>query len=387
MRKVALIYPRGTCRSPAFYFRGGDGLYEPEILRSSYKQAMEEYNKTKKAHAEAKKEYKQTQAELEDLDECILKMAANMGSDSSETTKHSELRSKIQQLKMDIEDVEKQIAEVNKQCLPFEFTGLVNEHAQFTPTLKELRDDAEGGQDESERMKKEIGELLLSEVFSESVESLIEKQVALDVKAQIRKALNESQNRINQQKSSDTGIICQIDDADLMAKLDHFRDLSLDNLECKMQRDLAETHHNIFIKMEIDRLNEMNEFLDLMKMHDDCIDTDEVYEHCMAEDEEEEEEEEKTQQEEQQNSQQEQQKEKSLDNNNKNSDQKDSEYSYYSDTSEDPQNQGQKQQKPQQQTSQSSDQNKQETQSYTSEYYSEYSENENNNQPKQSQQK
>lgn len=319
MRKVALIYPRGTCRSPAFYFRGGDGLNEPEIIRSQYKQAMEEYNKAKKLHSEAKREHDQTQAELEDLDECILKMAANMGANSSETAKHSELRAKIQQLKMDIEDVEKEIQEISQPILPFEYTGLINEHAQYTPTLKELRDDTDSGEDESLRMKKEIGNILISELFSESVESLIEKQVAVDVKSQIRRALSESQNRINQQKSSDTGIICQIDDDDMMYKLEHFRDIALDNLECRMQRDLAETHHNIFISMEIDRLKEMNEFLDLMKMHDDCIDTDEVYEHCMHQDEEEEEEEEEKHEEVQ---------EKSLEVQNNNADQSDESESY-----------------------------------------------------------
>ena len=275
-RKVALIFPKGTCKIPPFYLRGGDGLSEPENLRSQYKAALEEYNRTKKQLAQAQKEYQQTSAELEDLDECILKIASNMGQESAETTENSKLRAQIQQLKMDIEDVENQINETNQQILPFEFTGLVNERAQFTPILRDLHETI--AVDRSQDIKREIGEILISEKFSESVESLIEKHVAVEVKNQMRSAVNASQNRINAQPSADTGIINEIDDQDIMDKINYLREISLDALESQVQLDLAETHHRIFLKMEIDRLEEMNEYLTLMQK--ETVDTQEVYDKC-----------------------------------------------------------------------------------------------------------
>lgn len=293
MRRIrSLLYPRGTYRAPSLFFRGGDGICEPEIMRKKYLEAMFEYNRVKKDYDEAKKEFDQAQAELADLDECILKIAQNMGGDSRDTTEFANLQAKIQQLHMDIEDIEKEIEEVSEPLLPYQNIGLVNEHAQFKPAMKDMHDSLDADEDNTLKMKKEIGTMLLSEDFSNSVESLIEKHVAQDVKYQIRKALNQSQNRINQSKSSDTGKINQCDDDDLMAKLDHYISVCLDNLEFKLQKNLAKTHHKVFIKMEIDRLNEMNEFLDLMQMHDSCADTDEIYEHCMAEEEDNDEEEE-----------------------------------------------------------------------------------------------
>ncbi|HPY41680.1 MAG TPA: hypothetical protein PLM98_14245, partial [Thiolinea sp.] len=87
----------------------------------------------------AQAKYNQANAELEDIDGCILKIATNMGHDSAETTESSNLRARIQQLHDEIDGVDKKISETNRQCLPFEFTGLVNERAQFTPAISNWR--------------------------------------------------------------------------------------------------------------------------------------------------------------------------------------------------------------------------------------------------------
>lgn len=284
MKKVALIYPRGTYKSTPFYFRGGDGLHENEQLQDDLKRAQENYKKARKALSEARQEYESSQLILDDLDSCACKVASNIGSGSTETTANSMLKLRIKQLQAEIEEVEKEIEEARQPITSFEYISLQNEYAQFGPDLEELRHQGEFNKDNSIEMKKKIGEILLSPKFSESVEALVENQVASDCRNRLRSLLSNKTNDIYQQKSSDSGKINHINDSELMEIFDIQREADQDLLESELRLNLARMHRYLLVKMEVDRISEMNEFLTLMQK-DTIVDPQSVFDACMEEEE------------------------------------------------------------------------------------------------------
>jgi len=268
-KKVSLVYPKGTFQVVPFYFRGDDTYKEHEYLAEQMNSSFDKYKNSLSEYEAAMKEFKDVSAEAEEADEYVLKLSSNISSEHVTINEGHALRQKIYDLSSKIEETDIKISKIHEMTSPNRLSCLMNEYSGYSPEIENLKIPTKGESIYAKSMKKEIGSVLLSNEFTDSIGMLTEHQVALRCKNLLRMSLDEKLRQINEEQSTYTHILpaaASSTDPQVIELLEELAELKLSLLESDLQVRLATIHRESLIKYQMDRLSEANEFLTLMSV-------------------------------------------------------------------------------------------------------------------------
>ena len=163
---TALIYPRGTYKTQAFYFRGDDVHKEPEFLDNELRSAKIEYEQLKAELEEEKKEYEKVSTELANREGYTVNLATALGDESHQTEENAKLRQEILDLTQRIEDVDAAISEAKSQQHPGLLGQLQKERAFYNAEIEDLRIGIFTGIDNIRAEKEEIAQIVTSDAYT-----------------------------------------------------------------------------------------------------------------------------------------------------------------------------------------------------------------------------
>ena len=205
MRKVSLIYPRGTYRIPPVYFRGGDTYKEPEYIDDEAKKAISQFRLTKQELIKARTEYSAAENEGCFAEEYTMQMAENLGENSKATTENNDLRQRINKATVEMEKLDREIQQIKARICPSELSPLVNEQASFIPDLESLNHQIQRSQTKILNNKRRIAQTLISSQYSYACDSFTEYEVAEKTRNQLRSTMTNKFSTMGMQKSKSIG--------------------------------------------------------------------------------------------------------------------------------------------------------------------------------------
>jgi chromosome segregation ATPase len=129
--RTALLFPRGTCKTPAFFWRGGDEFKEREHLQDELTVAKRDLTRVKQQLEKARKEFEQVQQLLNDRDGQASTLADSLTRGQSSTAEHSLLRRRVAELTIEIENIQNRISEARQHSQPRAIGRLEQERADL----------------------------------------------------------------------------------------------------------------------------------------------------------------------------------------------------------------------------------------------------------------
>ena len=264
MRKIALIYPRGTYKIPPTYFRGGDIYKESEFIDGEAKKAISQFKLTKQRLIKARTEYSAAENEGCFAEEYTIQMAENLGENSKETTINNDLRQRINTATVEMDRLDKEIQEIKMKICPSELSPLVNEQASFIPDLESLNHQIERSRNKIIESKRRIARILTSPQYSYACDSYTEYLVAEKARSQLRSAMTNKFSSMGTQKSKSIGKRSTLanealhnEGASITPLLDELVDTHLKLTETQLRLNLAKTHEQYLTNSLLKQLEDM----------------------------------------------------------------------------------------------------------------------------------
>ena len=264
MRKISLIYPRGTYRIPPTYFRGGDIYKESEFIDGEAKKAISQFKLTKQRLIKARTEYSAAENEGCFAEEYTIQMAENLGENSKETTINNDLRQRINTATVEMEKLDKEIQEIKAKICPSELSPLVNEQASFIPDLESLNHQIQRSRSKIIESKRRIARILISPQYSYACDSYTEYEVAEKTRSQLRSTMTNKFSSMGMQKSKSIGKRSTLanealhnEGASITPLLDELVDTHLKLTETQLRLSLAKTHEQMLTNSLLKQLEDM----------------------------------------------------------------------------------------------------------------------------------
>ena len=187
---VVHIYPRGTYRAPAFYFRGAEPLMEPEHLAKQLSVARSEYRRSKRELEKEQAEYEQVTAELSKKETYTVALASALGDESGATGENARLRREIEEVTAKIDEVEHSINYFKQQQNQAFIAGLHKERACYQTELENLKVDVMRGIEEIQTGKVGLGQTVCCEEFGDALQRGAESTAVRQLQGYLRGKMN-----------------------------------------------------------------------------------------------------------------------------------------------------------------------------------------------------
>ena len=188
---IVHIYPKGTYRTPAFYFRGSEPLMEPEYLAKQLSIARADYRRSKRELDKEKAEYEQISEELSKKDTYTCALASALGEESCATEENARLRQEIDEITAKIEGVERSIEYFKQQQNPAFISGLHKERACYQTEIENLKFDVRRGIEEIQNGKAGLGQTVCSDEFGDALQKGAESTAVRQLHNYLRGRLNQ----------------------------------------------------------------------------------------------------------------------------------------------------------------------------------------------------
>lgn len=189
-RPVTHLFPRGTCKSTPFYFRGKDPLTEPEYLTKELSIVKEEYRRAKKELQDERAKFDKANSALTQRDGYTVALASALGENSYNTEYNAYLRNKLADLTTKIEGTERNIKFYRDQQDVSLVSGLLREKAYYHAEIEDLRLEILQGIENIKNGKAKLGMIVSSREYS-SAESVQAEY------ASVRSLHNHLRNEMN----------------------------------------------------------------------------------------------------------------------------------------------------------------------------------------------
>lgn len=281
---VTLMYPKGTYRKKIFYPRGDDIYQEPEWMEKEKRNLKAKYNVVLKECLDMKKEYQAIESQLQEVDKCTLQIAERLGEESNSTTESAELRHQIRDLTKKVDDMHNEIETIRAKTNPTSISYLLKELALFMPEFEANDVDKNIALENIDNFEHAICELTATDEYQRSIWADGEYKISIQCRNNLKKHLQSTQKSINEAPSgpnseliSSFNAITQ-QNSDMLALSEKLIDLKLNRDEILLQKELAETHKRSMIKIAVEEIAELNDFLVILG--EEPVDLDEVKMNC-----------------------------------------------------------------------------------------------------------
>ncbi|OHT16452.1 hypothetical protein TRFO_02716 [Tritrichomonas foetus] len=189
-RPVVHIYPRGTYKAPAFYFRGAEPLTEPEYLVKQLSVSREVHKNSRRELEKAKAEFSQLSQSLSQKDGYTVALASALGEESYSTEENARLRHELADLTTRIEAVERSIKYYKEQQGTALVAGLVREKAYYHAEIENLRLEIFEGIDNIRNGKAKLGNIVSSEKYAHILHTIAEHSAVQHLYHKLRSDMN-----------------------------------------------------------------------------------------------------------------------------------------------------------------------------------------------------
>lgn len=190
-RPVVHIYPKGTYKTPPFYFRGSEPLTEPEYLTKQLSIYRENYRKSKKELDAARAEFNQISANLSQKDGYTVALASALGKESNTTEENAKLRYKLADLTTKIESVERNIKYYKGQQSNFLVSGLIREKAYYHAEIENRRLEIYEGIENIRNSKAALGQIVSSERYSQVLHTMAQHSAVRQLHHKLKSDVNQ----------------------------------------------------------------------------------------------------------------------------------------------------------------------------------------------------
>jgi hypothetical protein len=283
-RAVNLAYPKGTCKVVPFYFRGDDPFQEQEFLLSELEATRKDIAIKAANLARQRQEYDDISEKLRFCGGFAVKIASELGGDSTITTDHSTLLNEMAELEAKRADLASQIKAFQVLANPIEQTRLLKEHATDVVDLEEqVRVYGLISQSITE-LKQDLADEACSERYQYSIASLMEARLAQQCKQRVnqdlqrlRNTLNGAPSSPNKKRTAAAHAVASIAES-LNPLFDERTEAYLELEEVGLSKRVATLHRRHAVKSAMQMILDLNRVLELL----DCapIDVAEVRSHC-----------------------------------------------------------------------------------------------------------
>jgi hypothetical protein len=188
---VVHMFPRGTYRTPPFYFRGAEALTEPEYVMKQLAVAREEFLRSKRERDREQAEFEEASVALSQKDGYTIALANALGEESSATETNARLRQELSKLTAEIEAVEREIAYYKEQQNTTLVSGLHRERAYYHVEIENLRYAVFQGIDAIREGKTQAAGIVRSPEYCEA----LQKNAELVAVSQLYQHLRNEMNR------------------------------------------------------------------------------------------------------------------------------------------------------------------------------------------------
>jgi allophanate hydrolase subunit 1 len=201
---VAHLYPRGTYRAPAFYFRGSESLTEPEYLLRELLIARTNHATSKRELDKELAELEATSATLAQRDDYTVALATAFGEESSATEINANLRRQLAELSAEIESIESHISDCRAQQHTSLVSGLNRERAYYHAEIENLRLDVTNGFRSIQSTKAQVAETVCCADYVEALQRNVELSAMMQLAHHLRGEMNNLFREFNNVKPPKT---------------------------------------------------------------------------------------------------------------------------------------------------------------------------------------
>lgn len=277
---VVHIYPRGTCKAPAFYFRGAEPLTEPEYLTKQLSVARSEYRKAKKQYEKEVAEYEDIDSQLSQKDGYTVALASALGEESYTTEENARLRRELADLTKRIESVERSISHYKSQQNTSLVSGLHKERAFYHAEIENLRIGVLQGIKNMQEGKEMLGNIVNSNEFTEALQLGAELSAVQQLYGYLRTKMNKLFKKFSNTKPAKNIVRSQepeLTALKALAEQKHQMTMELDELRNEKFYTEAKTRTSGLAL--IDQIEAMNQVL--VSMGGEAIDCQELRAHFL----------------------------------------------------------------------------------------------------------
>jgi NifB/MoaA-like Fe-S oxidoreductase len=266
-RAVTLAYPKGTCSTVPFYFRGDDVYKEQEFLNSEFLQSRAEYHRRSQEVEELQIEYDRVLREFQSIGSYALKVASDLGGDSLCTAEHANLLKEISELENLCQNFEKEIARYNTLANPIEYERLDKEFAAVSLELENLARIIALSEESCRELETGVARITSSVEYLKAQCSAMEARVAQQCCHRIQGEFQQLLNSLNAAPSEPTGK--RTASANLAVRpgdpigplLDARMECNLELMEMELKKRLATLHRRHAVKSAVQTIVNMNAVL------------------------------------------------------------------------------------------------------------------------------
>jgi hypothetical protein len=283
-RAVALVYPKGTCSTVPFYFRGDDMYKEQEFLVSELLQFRSTYQKKVQEVENQRTEYDQVLREFQSCGAYAVKVAGDLGGDSVITAEHADLLQEIAELERTRKELEDDIARYHRLANPVEQDRLDREYAANSLELENLTRALSLCECSRAELQREIARTISSAAYQKAQCSAMEARVAEQCCHRIQQQFQQLLNTLNAAPSEPAGrrtasanVVHRTLDP-IMRLLDDRTEINLELTEMELKKRLAVLHRRHAVKAAVQTITNLNAVL--IAAGRDPVDVDDVRRNC-----------------------------------------------------------------------------------------------------------
>nr|AGM32447.1 SMC domain protein [Coptotermes formosanus] len=253
-RHQSLIFPKGTYKTPTFYFRGTDQFKEGETSIAAMRSLQIDLERAIQKQEEAKFEFYQAKEELSSAESYLGQI----------NTKKVVLVDQIEQINSRRKEIESALESVNKEMENYVISistleSLKSEFENFDIIFMKMSNDKDEIPKEMKETKWKLGQVLKLEEYKFSVFCCAELDTAIKIKELILSKLQVTMNKFNKESvkkfSNEFLELKAHEDRSLAEQFARFNELKLRKIEIKLQKETVIKHYNLIMNY-LDEFNE-----------------------------------------------------------------------------------------------------------------------------------
>lgn len=264
IKKPALIYPKGTHRTPAFYFRGADQFQESEAKEYEIR-SLEIHEKSLELELnQIREEEQKVSDELVLMEQYVTQISEKVGNSNSD---HQKLLIKHKELLTQINEVDEEIKSLKQMQNPLLLEQLKREHASFSPDLAILSAELKKNKFQIKDAQRKTDEIKVSDKYLFSVQACTEVSVADETRIYLKdkllklcKSQNTRPSANNSKRTFSTGQVNQHDQL-LNSLFETLQESSLEKEEFFLLKVLAQKHSDLLVGKLKEYSSELDEII------------------------------------------------------------------------------------------------------------------------------
>lgn len=264
IKKPALIYPKGTHRTPTFYFRGADQFQESESKEYEIR-SLGIYEKSLELELnQIREEEQKVSDELVLMESYVTQISEKVGNSNSE---HQKLLIKHKELLTQISEVDEEIKSLKKMQNPLLLEQLTREHASFSPDIATLSAELKKNLFQIKDARRKTNEIKVSDNYLFSLQACTEVSVANETRIYLKdklmrlcKSQNTRPSANNSKRTFSTGQVNQHDQK-LNSLFDTQQESLLEKEEVLLLKVLAQKHSDLLVGKLKEYSSELGEII------------------------------------------------------------------------------------------------------------------------------